>query len=72
MPYKMLMSLLTEFETDCRKCGVNPRAALEAGGVHPSLWKKWTREEGAVSPTLRNFEAAKKGLALLRSKKKAA
>jgi len=52
--------LLNQFLADCECAGVEPRAALAAGGVHPSLWYRW--KEGSVSPTLRNFEAAKRGL----------
>ncbi|MDB5438155.1 MAG: hypothetical protein JWM33_582 [Caulobacteraceae bacterium] len=55
---------LALFERECAEVGISPRRALEHGGVHPSLWGKW--KSGAVSPTLRNFEAARGGLAALR------
>lgn len=54
---------IIQFERHCKAAGVVPTAALKAGGVHPSLWKKWI--EGRFSPTLRNFEAAEAGLALI-------
>jgi hypothetical protein len=52
---------IAEFEAQCRAAGVSPPMALKAGGVHPTLWSRW--KSGAVSPTLRNFEAAMDGLA---------
>lgn len=55
-----MSDLLTDFEVDCKAADVAPSAALKEGGVHPSLWGKW--KSGAVSPTLRNFEAARRGL----------
>ena len=59
-----MSDLLTEFERECADHKVSPGAALKAGGVHPSLWAKWKKDRdlGGVSPTLRNFEAARKGL----------
>ena len=63
----MAMSeLLATFKKDCASAGVAPTAALKAAGVHPSLWAKW--ESGAVSPTLRNFEAARRGLSALKKR----
>lgn len=59
-----MSDLITEFERDCAKAEVPPTAALKAGGVHPSLWTKW--KTGGVSPTLRNFEAARRGLDTLK------
>jgi hypothetical protein len=61
-----MSDLLADFERDCSAANVAPSAALRAGGVHPSLWKKW--KDGAVSPTLRNFEAARRGLGQLRKR----
>lgn len=58
-----MSDLLSDFERDCAAAGVSPTAALKAGGVHPTLWSKWA--SGAVSPTLRNFEAARRGLLAL-------
>ena len=55
--------LLACFAADCAQAGINPRAALRAGGVDPSLWKKW--EDRRISPTLRNFELATHGLKTL-------
>ena len=55
-----MSDLLTDFERDCKRADVAPTAALKEGGVHPTLWAKWT--SGAVSPTLRNFEKARRGL----------
>lgn len=59
-----MSDLLSDFERDCAAAGVLPSAALRAGGVHPSLWAKWKKDrgDGGVSPTLRNFEAARRGL----------
>lgn len=48
--------LIAKFERDCIAAGLTPVAVVEAAGVHKSLWWKW--RSGAVSPTLRNFEAA--------------
>ena len=56
--------LLSTFERECAAAGVAPAAALKAGGVHPSLWRKW--REGGVSPTLASFEKARDGLEVLR------
>jgi len=61
-----MSNLLSDFERDCRQANVEPRDALDAGGVHRSLWTKW--KEGKVSPTLRNFEAAMSGLQKLAQK----
>jgi hypothetical protein len=55
-----MADLITEFERDCDRAGVKPTAILKAAAVHPSLWWKW--KEGKVSPTLRNFEAARNKL----------
>jgi hypothetical protein len=55
-----MSDLLSQFEQDCILANVAPTAALKAGGVHPTLWKKW--KEGKASPTLRNFELARSGL----------
>lgn len=57
-----MSKLLNEFERDCGAAGVRPTEALRRGGVHPTLWSKWTKGK---SPTLKNFEAAKRGLAEL-------
>lgn len=61
-----MSDLLTTFERECAANKVAPSAALKEGGVHPTLWKKW--KDGAVSPTLRNFENARRGLAALISR----
>jgi hypothetical protein len=55
-----MSDLLSQFEADCSAAEIAPTAALQAGGVHKTLWWKW--KAGAVSPTLRNFENAKAGL----------
>jgi hypothetical protein len=55
-----MSDLLSQFEQDCVLANVPPTAALKAGGVHPTLWKKW--KDGKASPTLRNFELARSGL----------
>lgn len=55
-----MSDLLTTFERDCAAADVAPTEALKEGGVHPSLWSKWKR--GAVSPTLKSFENARRGL----------
>ncbi len=55
-----MSDLLAKFEADCNREGVQPTAALKAGGVHPTLWRKW--KAGLLGPTLRNFEAAQRGL----------
>lgn len=62
-----MSDLLTNFERDCTRAKVTPSAALKAGGVHPTLWPKW--KSGAVSPTLRNFENARRGLDILKAAK---
>ena len=58
-----MRKLLDEFETACADASVDPVAALEKGGVHRSLWKKW---KDGNSPTLRNFERAMEGLEVLK------
>ena len=58
--FPAMSDLLSQFEQDCILANVAPTAALKAGGVHPTLWKKW--KEGKASPTLRNFELAQSGL----------
>ena len=60
-----MSDLLSQFEQDCILANVAPTAALKAGGVHPTLWKKW--KDGKASPTLRNFELARSGLKHLTS-----
>lgn len=64
-----MSDLLTEFERECGDAGVKPTEALRRGGVHPTLWSKWTRGK---SPTLKNFEAAKRGLHEIIAERKAA
>ena len=61
--------MLTEFKRECEAASVLPSAALQAGGVHPTLWSKWL--SGKVSPTLRNFERARAGLDKLTSSRTA-
>lgn len=65
-----MSDLLSDFEQDCKDAKVLPSAALKEGGVHPSLWAKWKKErsDGGISPTLRNFEAARAGLESLKRK----
>lgn len=63
-----MSDMLRDFESACERAGVTPTAALKAGGVHPTLWGKW---KGGKSPTLKNFERAKRGLELV-AKAKAA
>lgn len=55
-----MSELIEAFAKDCARAGVAPTAALRAGGVHPTLWDKWKK---GVSPTLKNYEAARRGLA---------
>lgn len=62
-----MSDLLTEFEAECAAADVAPSAALKEGGVHPSLWGKW--KDGKVSPTLRNFESARRGLMTLKQRR---
>jgi hypothetical protein len=62
-----MSDLLADFERDCAAADIAPSAALKEGGVHPTLWKKW--RDGDVSPTLRNFESARRGLAALIERK---
>lgn len=63
-----MSDLLTDFERDCAAAAVNPTDALDAGGVHRSLWLKWKRGK---SPTLKNFEAARRGLDLVKARREA-
>jgi len=65
-----MSDLLADFERDCTDAGVIPSAALKAGGVHPTLWGKW--KSGKVSPTLRNFESARRGLEAAQARMKSA
>lgn len=65
-----MSNLIAEFERDCVAADLAPTAVLKAASVHPSLWKKW--KEGRVSPTLRNFEAARNKLEELARKQDAA
>lgn len=62
-----MSNLIAEFEGACAAASVDPKAALQRGGVHRSLWKKW--KEGKVSPTLKSFEAAQSGLRALATEK---
>lgn len=62
-----MLDVLAEFESDCIAADILPSSALREGGVHPTLWGKW--KSGAVSPTLRNFEAAKRGLESLKKRR---
>lgn len=64
--FAAMVDLLSQFERACADANVKPTAALRAGGVHPTLWKKW---KDGKSPTLRNFEAAHAGLAALKAGK---
>lgn len=64
-----MSDLLATFERDCARAGVSPTAALREAGVHPTLWSKW--KGGKVSPTLKNFEAARNGLTELVRKREA-
>lgn len=57
-----MSDLLDDFERDCASADVAPTAALKEGGVHPTLWGKW---KAGMSPTLKNFEAARRGLDLI-------
>lgn len=56
---------IREFELDCERAGVAPSAALKAGGLNPSTWFRWKSD--AVSPTLRSFAAARRGLERLKA-----
>ena len=56
---------IREFELDCERAGVTPTAALKAEGLNPSTWFRW--KSGAVSPTLRKLEAARRGLERLKT-----
>ena len=55
-----MSDLIEQFERECAAAGVQPHAALKAGGVHDSLWWKWRARK--VSPTVRNLERATAGL----------
>lgn len=55
---------IREFELECERAGVAPSAALKAGALNPKTWFRW--KSGAVSPTLRSFEAARRGLETLK------
>jgi len=54
---------IIDFENQCIAAGVTPAAAVEAGGLNPSTWFRW--RNGASSPNLRSFAAARCGLKLL-------
>ena len=54
---------IIDFENQCVAAGVTPSAAVEAGGLNPSTWFRW--RNGASSPNLRSFAAARCGLKLL-------
>lgn len=58
----LMSDLLSDFERRCVEASISPPDALQAGGVHRSLWSKWKRGK---SPTLKNFEAANRGLSQL-------
>lgn len=59
-----MSTLIDDFERDCETASVKPVEVLKAAKIHPSLWWKW--KAGKVSPTLRNFEAARSKLQELR------
>lgn len=61
-----MSNLLAEFERACEAANITPTDALDAGGVHRSLWLKWKRGN---SPTLKNFEAAHRGLEIVKSRR---
>ena len=54
---------IADFENECAAAGVTPAAAVEAGGLNPSTWFRW--RNGASSPNLRSFLAAREGLRIL-------
>jgi hypothetical protein len=54
---------IAAFENECAVAGVAPAAAVEAGGLNPSTWFRW--RNGASSPNLRSFAAARAGLQIL-------
>lgn len=64
-----MSDLLQDFERDCEAAGVKPQAAVERGGLHPMNWYRW--RSGQVSPTLKNFEAARSGLEDIRQERAA-
>jgi hypothetical protein len=59
-----MSTLIDDFERDCEAASVKPVEVLKAASIHPSLWWKW--KAGKVSPTLRNFEAARTKLEEIR------
>lgn len=52
-----MSTLIEDFRRECADAKVSPAAVLKEAGIHPSLWWKW--RSAKVSPTLKNFEAAK-------------
>jgi len=61
-----MSTLIDDFERDCEAANVKPVEVLKAAQIHSSLWWKW--KAGKVSPTLRNFEAARSKLAEMRDR----
>lgn len=64
----LVQKLIAEFESECGSLDVSPTSVLEAAGVHKSLWWKW--KAGKISPSLRNWEAARQKLGELSAKQR--
>lgn len=56
-----MSNLIQTFSARCDAVGVKPVEVLRRAGLHGSVWWRW--RSGAVSPTLRSFEAAERVLA---------
>ena len=51
---------IDDFERDCAAANLAPTAVLREAGLNASTWFRW--KSGAVSPTLRSFDAARSAL----------
>lgn len=60
MSEKITDPRMQQFAEACAEAGVTPEAALQAAGLHRSVWFRW--RSGEVSPTLRNWDAAHEAL----------
>jgi len=57
---RIMSNLIQTFSARCDAIGVKPVEVLRRAGLHGSVWWRW--RSGAVSPTLRSFEAAERVL----------
>jgi hypothetical protein len=55
-----MATAIEEFEQACTNAGVDPVEACVKAGLHRSTWFRW--KAAAVSPTIRNLDAAKTAL----------